>query len=465
MNRTINTKVKKKRSSLESEGADSGYTSSSSTPSKVQDLSQTTTTASSPILNYPHNNMNQNSIPKKKKGSRRQYQPPRQPDLVYSCPRPLAFPFHNDDHFLPIAEADPRDVARVSPDRSGSIKSSKSSLGSNGTTSMYDQQSSGYRSIHSTNSFSRRSQYSDADSYNSRRSSLLNSIQRDTVRSIRSFFQLPDSLSNKGLSRVQSQSTSYSSTSSVPSYSYSRTAPLERLEIKKGTVQSIKDLFSRKPTPKQTIHVTPPSRQHHAGRVGVTIGQFESSANITDFSRANLMNNNKKSAMPASATRKATDPKQQHSSSVSPQVVPVKPKKKPFTSRAAEFASRALWKKPVSVSPVTPSPPPPPSSKPLPKSPKPTIKTQVKNLSARVLDIPKSWRKPTQQTTTANDTQPPKRSIFSSFKRSDISASAQKKKPTVEEQVPLEPPSKVKKMWKSFKNLVSGKKTSRVGVL
>jgi hypothetical protein len=82
-----------------------------------------------------------------------------------------------------------------------------------------------------------------------------------------------------------------------------------------------------------------------------------------------------------------------------------------------------------------------------------------------VLDIPKSWRKPTQQTTTANDTQPPKRSIFSSFKRSDISASAQKKKPTVEEQVPLEPPSKVKKMWKSFKNLVSGKKTSRVGVL
>ncbi|KAI7873139.1 uncharacterized protein EV154DRAFT_473719 [Mucor mucedo] len=369
---------KKKRTSLESEisGADSGYTSSSSTSSPNTSISHVT------------DDGEEENIQKKKK-QKRQNQPPRQPDLVYSCPRPLAFPFHNDDHFLPIAEADPRDVARVSPsslllNRSASLQSSKTSF--------------------STQRLKR-----DTESSYSQQSSILSTIQRGTVRSIRSLFQLPESSSsNDPLSPTTSNPNS-----------------LQRLEIKKGTVQSIKDMFSNK---KKSPLVLPSKlqqeRQHSTGMVGATIGHFESSS---------------------SSSKAPFQP-------VAVNVTKPNATKKSFKSRASEFASRALWKQPSSS--AQPPPPLSSSSSLLKKAPSPPqtppvvaaaskIKAETKSLSARI--FPKTWR------------------------HKDDPASVQKKnKPTetTEEAPTVAPPvTTVRKMWKSFKNLMSGKKSSRVGVL
>lgn len=73
---------------------------------------------------------------------------PSLPDLVYYCPRPLSFPFHNDDHFLPVVEADPRDVARISPhilDRPISIHGQKSAANRSDTSLR--------RTLHTVRSF------------------------------------------------------------------------------------------------------------------------------------------------------------------------------------------------------------------------------------------------------------------------------------------------------------------------
>jgi hypothetical protein len=434
----------KERSSLESEisGADSGYTSSSSTPSTTSPTAITppvlhviptdtpvkpTTVDNTTIIVSPP--------PAAKKKKPKKHQPPRQPDLVYSCPRPLAFPFHNDDHFLPIAEADPRDVARVSPslNRSTSLQSSKTSVGS---TRMYDSSQYSNRAL-------------DAESSYSRQSSILSTIQRGTVRSIRSLFQLPDSISNSSnLSRINTNNTSHTRDSTS-------TAPLQKLQIKKGTVQSIKDMFSMKRSSIQAQRVTQPPPRQQKGRVGTTVGQFESNM---DYSRASIAN--KKQQAPAVAPKPS------------------------LASRASEFASRALWKS-------APKPPQQPPSavkaareaaatKPLPKDPttKPkTIKSEVKKLSARMFALPKKWSNNDNneqgRVSLPVVTDPkPKRSLFSSFRRSDISATTtttvDKKgtdtAKTAVEEVPATP-TKVGKMWKSFKSLVTGKKSSRVGVL
>ncbi|KAG0166154.1 hypothetical protein DFQ28_001893 [Apophysomyces sp. BC1034] len=92
-----------------STSTDSGY-SSSSLPSLHDTTGSTTTTATSPVTPRARKKQQQKT------------------DLVYSCPRPLAFPFHNDCHFLPVAEADPRDIARISPPprRTSSVGSSQS---------------------------------------------------------------------------------------------------------------------------------------------------------------------------------------------------------------------------------------------------------------------------------------------------------------------------------------------------
>jgi hypothetical protein len=475
--RSSNSKatLNKKRSSLESEvsGADSGYTSSSSTPPS---------SVGSPTLNtaIDHVTINKGTKDKvvdvvkntsdnvethikviNKKKSKR-HQPPRQPDLVYSCPRPLAFPFHNDDHFLPIAEADPRDVARVSPslNRSSSLQSSKTSVGS---TRMYDNYQ--YSGSNSTRGL-------DTESSYSRQSSILSTIQRGTVRSIRSLFQLPDSLSNQdGLSRTQTNNTShtqYSSSHTNDTLSTSTVIPpLERLEIKKGTVQSIKDMFSKKRSSIQAQRVPQPipSRQQK-GLVGATIGQFESSTNL-NYSRAsvsaaaNNSPNKKKSQNPVAFKPVAVNVTKSDNSS------------KSFTSRAAEFASRALWKPKSSTLIINDSPSP--ATKPLPKTPaKSTAKTLKKEVK-KLLALPKTWLSKDEGnislpiTNDSPSAAKQKRSLFS-FKRFDISASVDnnKKSTTASEAATNIPPpstTTVSKMWKSFKNMVSGKKSSRVGVL
>ncbi|KAI8087961.1 uncharacterized protein B0P05DRAFT_530895 [Gilbertella persicaria] len=457
----------KKRSSLESEnsGADSGYTSSSSTPStntnhvvtesdnlnKTSSITDTVTSSTSTIV----------TTPKKKKPKK--HQSPRQPDLVYSCPRPLAFPFHNDDHFLPIAEADPRDVARVSPslNRSSSLQSSsKTSVGS---TRMYDNSQYSASSHRSAKSL-------DGVSAYSQQSSILSTIQRGTVRSIRSLFQLPDSLSNS-LSRVQSNQTAYSSQS------------LQRLEIKKGTVQSIKDMFSLKRSNLQKPLAQ--SRQLPQGKVGATIGQFESSATLAK-SNESMMTTPLKQKQGSHVTLV---------SSSSPSLVKQEPKPKTsFTSRATKFASRALWKSAPKTPQEAPSVTKSSSAKPLPKTPtearteptkKTTLKSEVKKISARMFALPKTWTKkpsviPQPPPTSASPPPPidktpkiPKKSLFSSFKKSYPSTEVDKNKKataattTTTTEADEVPPTTttVGKMWKSFKNLVTGKKSSRVGVL
>ncbi|KAK4516419.1 uncharacterized protein ATC70_011391 [Mucor velutinosus] len=469
---TSRATLHKKRLSLESEisGADSGYTSSSSTPSST---SPTTATACSPatiatavadnhVTSANHDVVVVMPPPTAKKKKSKRHQPPRQPDLVYSCPRPLAFPFHNDDHFLPIAEADPRDVARVSPslNRSSSLQSSKTSIGS---TRMYENYS------YSGNTSQRGL---DTESSYSHQSSILSTIQRGTVRSIRSLFQLPESQSHsRDLSRIQTNNTTKTNyTGSAPSTN----PPLQKLEIKKGTVQSIKDMFTLKRNNIQVQHVTQPPPRQQKGRVGATIGQFESSSS----SSASPINYSRVSIAAASSKKNngGKPPMAALKMNVTP---PASSQPKSLKSRAAEFASRAIWKpkEPKLTTSCTT-----PAIKPLPKDPtdKKTLKSEVKKISARVMALPKKW-------TSTTATSPPvslpvpvteapksKRSLFSSFRRSDVSASVDssnhKKKgvdvaTTRDEITPPRVPTTVGKMWKSFKSLVTGKKSSRIGVL
>ncbi|KAI9007490.1 hypothetical protein CLU79DRAFT_723582 [Phycomyces nitens] len=108
--------------------------------------------------------------------------PSRTPDLVYSCPRPIAFPFHNDCHFLPVAEADPRDVARLSPPSRHSISLQLPDPTKSPYTSTIDHQST-YQSL-----WSRASSRSDPPEEDAKcHSSTPNSVQRGTVRSLRPF--------------------------------------------------------------------------------------------------------------------------------------------------------------------------------------------------------------------------------------------------------------------------------------
>lgn len=468
---TSRATLHKKRSSLESEisGADSGYTSSSSTPSTTSPITATSIDVSNNISNNnqhhvtsPNHDLIVMPPPTVKKKKPKRYQPPRQPDLVYSCPRPLAFPFHNDDHFLPIAEADPRDVARVSPslDRSSSLQSSKTSIGS---TRMYENYN--YSGSNSQRGL-------DTESSYSHQSSILSTIQRGTVRSIRSFFQLSESQSHsRDLSRIQTNNTTKTNyTSSASTSGISSGPPLQKLEIKKGTVQSIKDMFTLKRNNIQTQRVTQPPPRQQKGRVGTTIGQFESSSSTINHSRASIA---------ASASKKNNDkPPVAIKMNVTP---PAASRPKSLKSKAAEFASRALWKpknqKPILSTHTTPA------TKPLPKDPaenvnKKTLKSEVKKISARVMALPKKWASTTAASSTTNsngaslpvpEAPKPKQSLFSSFRRSDISASVDNKKgvntATQDETTPPRVPTTVGKMWKSFKSLVTGKKSSRIGIL
>ncbi|KAG0750279.1 hypothetical protein G6F57_000216 [Rhizopus arrhizus] len=372
-----NYTLHKKQSSLESKlssGADSGYNSSFSTTSQ--------SIISSPISTViDHGENKKTQIINKKKGYQ---QSPRQPDFVYSCPRPLAFPFHNDDHFLPVAEADPRDVARVTPssiNRSFSIQSNTS--------------------VHH-----------DGDSSYSKQSSILSSIQQGTVRSIRSVFQLSNSTSSIS---QHTQSTAYSSPKQPQS--------LERLEIKKGTVQSLKELFTRR----------------HQQQQQQTVPKFVLPMN---HEQTDNKTTNGKPSPQNTASRTKT------SNSVST--------KKSFSSRASEFASRAFRKKsaPSDTKQSPPKSPHIPSTlaKPLPKQPSSSflpeqprkIKSEIKKLSARVILSLRPSKDNSDQKSNRKDD-----------KKNPIESS---------KSLPNET-SKVTKLWKSFRSLMTGKKSSRVGVL
>lgn len=399
----------KKRSSLESEGADSGYNSSSSiSPSNEEPKNHVTKSTRDASSIISSSTMKSSTIStfddtsfylqqQKKKSIK--HQPPRQPDLVYSCPRPLAFPFHNDDHFLPIAEADPRDVARVSPLSSSSLLNRSSSLNSTSSSTRLLKK--------------------DTDSSYSRHSSILSTIQRGTVRSLRSLFQIPDSDTT---SRVQ---TSY----------------YEHNQIKQGTVQSIKNIFKRPASTTPSVATSPPPVPPKKGLVTKAIHQFESKQKSPTMGL-------KVNVTPSTNNRKST-----------------------LTERAKDLKSKIFSKAP----PTTPKV----DNK---------IKTKVKNLSNKVFN----WKStPKTTTTTTTNTPPkPKTSIFASFKKSSTTTTQDTpkksffsfkkssppppppadpiKKPTTDTPTETEPqqePTRVKKMWKSFKNLVTGKKSSRIGIM
>jgi hypothetical protein len=270
--------------------------------------SRRTSEEESVILNTLKQQRQQQQLPQKKTTAATT-KFPRQPDLVYSCPRPLAFPFHNDDQFLPIAEADPRDVAKVSPShRAHSLSRSTCSTSVKQKILNFDR----YGTYKSTQS--------QPFSYNSE-----NSKSGGTVRSLRSIFQIPEAtaLSNHKVHPVPPEEHHH---------------PLKKLEIKKGTVQSIKDMFTRLSLDDEKPHMP----QKKSNRVGATVGQND--ANVPSYTHI---------------------------------------KDKTFTKKAVAFASNIWHSNTQKV-----------STSELPNKATTTtnlIKTEIKNLSSRMLALP--WLK------------------------------------------------------------------------
>ncbi|KAF7721468.1 hypothetical protein EC973_004647 [Apophysomyces ossiformis] len=168
-----------------STSSDSGYASSA--------ISTTTTT---PISSSSSTSTSSSSSPVSSRGRRQQ-----KTDVVYSCPRPLAFPFHNDCHFLPVAEADPRDIARISPPARR-----LSSL----TT---DSSQSDNQSIQSRNepcvlrpTSVRRSTVSSHDGEEERL--LGTGIKKGTVRTLRQLFNKPSGSTGPSKKAIPSSSSS-----------------------------------------------------------------------------------------------------------------------------------------------------------------------------------------------------------------------------------------------------------------
>ncbi|CAO3691920.1 unnamed protein product [Rhizopus stolonifer] len=195
---SLDSKISADTDSECSSSSSSPSYSTVSSPTSTGSFSANTIHTSATSVNGSERVVKKPTNPRRKK----RVQNNRTPDLVYSCPRPLAFPFHNDDHFLPIAEADPRDVARVSP------------------------------SVNRAYSIQSKDSIRDTESSYSRHSSILSSIQQGTVSTIRSLFQLPNSITS---------SLQFTQPTTTANHKYQ---PLERIEIKQGTVQSLKDFFS-----------------------------------------------------------------------------------------------------------------------------------------------------------------------------------------------------------------------------
>ncbi|KAL0078071.1 hypothetical protein J3Q64DRAFT_1825070 [Phycomyces blakesleeanus] len=467
-------------------GVDSGYTSSASgTPSPTTSEAHTEGHISRPSIDSPPSILSivtESSLatdttsatsPKKKLNRpKKAALPPRHPDLVYSCPRPLAFPFHNDGHFLPVAEADPRDVARITPSRA--LPSIKSGKASTIVSAPFDHQSS-FGSIHYEVNDSR----IDTASISSRSASILSSVQRGTVRSLRSLFQIP--------------STNEHECTTHPDR-------LPRLEIKRGTVQTLRDLFVKR----QTTPVTPsyPHQDvHHATSKTPFVSQpgFSSSA-TTQSSNSTSASRRFKDLFNFRSSQKMTNPKPQTQAQAQTQTqtqTQTTPSKPPV-SRSSAFAARNFWvgrtdnerssKKTASVAPLPTTPhnypkvptTPPTANRPIevqvPKQKK-TIKSEIKKLFSRKespAPVPaptEAQIKPSVALPEAVATPAPRRSFFPTLKR-DNSVAPRPQEPVKPKQVTAEPvqpqptqaPLTVGRMWKSFKKLI-GKKSSRVGVI
>ncbi|KAI8883642.1 hypothetical protein K501DRAFT_285256 [Backusella circina FSU 941] len=301
---------------------------------------------------------------------------PRQPDLVYSCPRPLAFPFHNDDQFLPIAEADPRDVARISPShKAHSLSRSTCSTSVKQKILTFDRYGT-YKSS-----------ASQPFSYNSE-----NSNNGGTVRSLRSIFQIPE---------ATTLSNSKKKVHPAPPEEHHH--PLKKLEIKKGTVQSIKDMFTKLDSgssspPLVTSKGEMPRKK--SNRVGATVRQYD--ANVT----------------------------KNESSSYTHLV-----KDKSFTKKAFAFAS-SIWQSNTQKV----------SASELPYGAATTtnlIKTEIKNFSARMLALPWLNTKKDKEQKQEEKDEEEEEEIKQIKKKDDTIITTTSKT--------------VGKLWKSFKRFVVGK--------
>ncbi|KAG0170569.1 hypothetical protein DFQ30_002330, partial [Apophysomyces sp. BC1015] len=399
-------------------GVDSGYNSSTST-SPTTEHSNSTTDPTSSIVSEPAESTASSvttlSAPPRKKQSNRtkQHQPPRNPDLVYSCPRPLAFPFHNDCHFLPVAEADPRDVARMHG--TPSVASSKAS------STTYDQESA----CHSIRSGSSPSVRSRSESTASRATSF-NSSQQGTVQSLRSLF------------------TSASKTDSV-----TPSDRLPRLEIKKGTVQSLREIFSSAPSTSPTSPQPPNkgrgfvdlSKAFFSAGLGLSRATDPSSPSSSTSSTSSISS----SAYQAVRNLFRRKPKSDNINETSPLL-----QKK---STPSIFSNRSWFGR--KETPKYPDTPPDQLPQPVltpPSSPK-SIKSAIKSF----FTSRKSGESAESVETSGASSPSRSRRSFFSFSRSK--SDEESTKPT--ETSPTSP-STVGRLWKGFKSIMGAKKTSRV---
>ncbi|KAI7899266.1 uncharacterized protein BX663DRAFT_441675 [Cokeromyces recurvatus] len=403
----------KNRSSLESETSrtDSGYSSITShsintkedTSNKSIATTTITTTAATATATATASTTTTTTISNNSSKKKKKHPSPRQPDLVYSCPRPLAFPFHNDDHFLPIAEADPRDIARLTPNYN-SYYSRQAHINKNQNNTTPSS------SIRTSNS-SQQGFISDNESSYSRRSSLLSTIQRGTVRSIRSFFMNQQHNNDTGLDT-----------------DFKTQQP--KLEIKRGTVQTLKDMFNKRKkedsssfTHNKVVQQQQQQQQQQQSTkkghaISNTINQFENMERVSPLSKE--LPTTKRTSLASQATKFVTtkynlltnkqQPAQERIKVTASKSVPIFP-----TTGTATQDNLAI-----------------------------KLKSKVKKFSNRISDA-----------------------LFQPKKSKSTSFLKQKPRNEIENQDTGINSSQigVSKMWNSLKRLVTGKKTSRVGIL
>ncbi|CAO3599319.1 unnamed protein product [Absidia cylindrospora] len=449
--------------------------------------------------------------PKKKRSRKKKYldQPPRQPDFVYSCPRPLAFPFHNDCHFLPVAEADPRDVARIAPPRRMPSMESTTNTSSTSKASSFDQRSSYSSSRASTSSSARGSVCSQDDDRPSsthstqRPASLISSVQQGTVRSLRSLFQLSN---NSKSSQQQQQQQQQQSPVDAPSSLSDQQQRLPKLEAKTGTVASLRKLFARHPstaaTPPPPTTPTPApvsplsrsalfSKQPNAKKSSHSSLKSSSPSLAEDDADRLTAINTAKNRQSGDTTKHLFFGKRRVTSSSSSH--------QPTDKPSSVFTIARFWPSKAQSPPSLDDLPRPPSAPPgaarfeadrrqaaLPPSPttKPPPSRPLSGLKHLFSRSSSPSSPPTPTPPPSSTTKPPRRSIFASFRRpsssspspspppppppmtKDDTTKLQSQQALRDEALPPTPPTTtVGRIWKSFKRLVSGNKSSRVGVL
>ncbi|CAM0142560.1 hypothetical protein VKS41_001915 [Umbelopsis sp. WA50703] len=151
----------------------------------------------------------------------------RRVDNVIACPRPLAFPFHNDSYFLPVAETP--HFRSHSSDSTGTLVSSSTLTASPNTD--------------------------DAR----RKGSEIQTIRPGTVRSLRLKFEngTEQTVTNSTKSATSDRVTAKTSPSLVNSPTRTTFS-----DIKEGTVKALQRLFTLKAN---SLDTTPPARPERRG--------------------------------------------------------------------------------------------------------------------------------------------------------------------------------------------------------